>query len=774
IQGVSGAMAQTSFRNRPDYLPEIARLILEYTAVNLEAVLRPSGSSGQQILVEAARQTLFVLSDTADGRWQPQLGKEQLLHIMEHTVSLTAENPNWLLAEFENDSLLYTAVRIVLEVIREMPEDQRLSSETIVILVETVLDGIVGHEAILGLVKWGDGEAEETVLKQALKLVVYPLTRPMRRLGESEQAERRLLRRQRMIELLEFAIDRILRPYPDRRGIQLLALLSQQYLEWHREHPLKHAIAEDMLDLGLQILIAHPDKLIGPDHLAILGKQLFIAVEAMDMQRIRGYEVLPDLFRLCLRVTATHAHLVMATPDRDEPRYLAVVFLSYALPAIAGKDVPGAWCPEWSHEQLLNMLEHLLDVLASEPEWLIELTEDDPIQQQVIQAVMDSLAKLPDGARIRPETLELFLWSALRAGLTSPILIQQDDQLGQRLISRMLDIVISFVYAPNAGAERTAILDHMLRFTAEELFVRYPNRRGIALLHLVLAGYEYEHDRPLDSDQLYRLLQVGLEVIERHPYLIEDEQVWQDFLSELAGSLAAATSNINHLLPEIIRVSLQVSGQHINRLLAVGTEDPRRILTLAIEQTLLVITRPAEADQWRPQLAGEDILNILKIVLEVVVANPLWIKDDLLRKVLEVIWTSISEHTPNFSLSHEAIMRLVEAALEAVNLRKSLTLPIVDAQGQNHEMVLELALDRLFLTIYDPNGNEVAQWTLQQEQVILAIAEAYIYRLNQGPANETLIQALNDRIREAADQLAQQASWNLEELIAELEGLSVV
>ncbi|MEM8586121.1 MAG: hypothetical protein AAGF87_17745 [Bacteroidota bacterium] len=773
VEGVSGALAQTSFQDRPDYLPEIARLILEHTAINLEFVLQANGSSSQQILVETARQTLFILSETNDGRWQPQLGKDQLLRIIEYTISLTAENPNWLLAEFQNDSLIYSAIRIILEVIREMPEEERFSSETIVILIETVLDGLVGHESILGLVKWADGETEETVLKQALKLVLYPLTRPMKRLGATELFERRLARRQRVIELLEFAIDRILRPYPDRRGIQLLALLSQQYLEWHREHPLRHAVAEDMLDLGLQILIAHPDKLLGPDHLSALGKQLFIAIEAMDMQRLKGYEVLPDLFRLCLRVTAAHAHLVMATPDRDEPRYLAVVFLSHALPAIAGKDESGAWCPEMSVTQLLSMLEHLLDVLVSEPEWLIELSEDDPIQRQIIQAVMDSLAKLPDGARIRSETLELLLWSAMRAGLTSPILVQPDDQLGQRLISRMLDIIISFVYAPNAGAERTAILDYMLRFTAEELLVKHPNKRGIALLHLILAGYDYEHDRPLDTTQLYRLMQVGLEIIERHPYLIEDEQVWQDFLSELAGSLAASTTDIDHLLPEILRLSLQVAGRHIDRLLTVGQDDPRRILTLAIEQTLLVVTRPPADGQWRPQLAGEDLLGILTITLEAVVANPQWVKDELLRRVLEVIWTSISEQTPSASLSHEILMQLVEATLQSVNLRKSLTIPIVDAQGQDHEMVLELAFDRLLLTIYDPNGNDIAQWTLQQDQVILAIAEAYLYRLSQGPANEILIQALNDRIRQAANQLAQEAVWNLEALIGELEQLAI-
>jgi len=148
----------------PDILPEMMRLILEKSAVNMD-LLWPEefrNNPAKHLLITASREFLEKLSEPpAPGDWwTPIFSKTQLLEIAELVLEEVVQNPEWLVkrATIEN-TILGDAVEITLASLRKIPPG-RISTETGVEVLKAAIKGVALRREFLNRMKFKEEERE--------------------------------------------------------------------------------------------------------------------------------------------------------------------------------------------------------------------------------------------------------------------------------------------------------------------------------------------------------------------------------------------------------------------------------------------------------------------------------------------------------------------------------------------------------------------------------------------------------------------------------------
>lgn len=766
VVGVSGAMAQTNFR-RPDYLPELVRLILLYSATNLPEIWRDRGQGVENLLLVTTQQLLFALTEPTSDGWRPELSKNELLDIVNLLLERTAVNPGWITTEIDGNPLLREIIRIILRQLAAAPRALRLSPPVLLQLIDLIFEAVSQHPALLARINWTNDDEEQLVLELGLKLVLDATLR--------KDTTQLIDRNADLDFLLEYAFEAIIGPLGGERGLLILELLIEADLMPRVGREADLPTIEELIELALFVLSAYPELLTKDRTLVILIGQL---ADRLTVDDFSGSFWLADLLRITLRLTAERADLIVMS-DNSEPRYLVAIALTDALNALAGSQQSGPWRPELGGEQLLTIAEKMLDRLLLEPDWLLDLEQDDSLWRSVWQAVMDSLAQLPAGSRLGQELLELIIWNSLRAAANNASILEAinwgdgDDERERSILNRMLDLVITFAYPENfTGPERTVLLEDTLRFAFATLLSQHPDRRGLLLLELILASYEYRHDQPFDVEQAERLMEVGLEIIANHPELLSEDEVWREMIRDLANALRSAQLPIEHLLPEIIRLSLRIASGNLEQLLDIRPGSPRILLALAIEQTLRAITRPpGRGKAWRPRYTDQNLLDTLELVLTEVAENPQWVNDKFLELTLNAILDGIQNAQLNQPLPPSTVLLFIQSGLETVRFRRRFAIDFVDGQGAEKQLLIEYAVEGLVISIYGEDAHPDVRWTVGQSEVFEAVLLAYFYQLTQGPADEGLIEQLKIALAESLSDLENNLSWTVEDLIARLEAV---
>jgi len=115
-------------------MPEVARLVFENTAENLETVWPGNtDKAAQHLLLHASKTTLDLLAKPqASGQWKPIFNKTQTVALIDSVVKEVAHNPAWVTAKFQDKPMLHHALDGALEALQVIPasklnKDARLS-----------------------------------------------------------------------------------------------------------------------------------------------------------------------------------------------------------------------------------------------------------------------------------------------------------------------------------------------------------------------------------------------------------------------------------------------------------------------------------------------------------------------------------------------------------------------------------------------------------------------------------------------------------------------
>ena len=196
----------------------------------------------------------------------------------------------------------------------------------------------------------------------------------------------------------------------------------------------------------------------------------------------------------------------------------------------------------------------------------------------------------------------------------------------------------------------------------------------------------------------------------------------------------------------------------------------KHIMVIALQQILKAVTARPSAGKWKPKLTDAQVLEITEIVLEEVVANPQWVKNDLIKELISAVYKSFEQVPNGMPLHYITVKILIQDSLKAVNFRKQLVLDTIDKDGNTQKIALTYSLDGLFVTIFDGDGKSTAAWTLTQTDVINAIIERYLLVISGQPVTKESIDKLNAKIKKAVTDLNANLAFDLQEFLEALEG----
>lgn len=760
VMGVSKAMAEADFHHRPDLLPELVRLILEHTADNLSTVLGRPNAGPRYLLVEAIREFLWVISKhQTPGPWKPRFSKRHILAIANHLLDEVVLNPAWVLAEVEGDKLLRKALQVSFDALSKIPVEERLNLEVLELLIQLNIQTVATSQAVLEKVPWGNATEKVVILEKALDLV-FAFVFDKNKVAPAQRVEW-------LVDLLEYVLEVLIREYPDERCLVLVDLILFKDPNLKYGGGFNADLADALVESGLQVLNKYPQ--LVTESLPL--KNIIVGISgALQAKAWKQAGLLPELARLTLSYTAQNLRLLIPS-QTGEPRYLLVEALKLLLEAIAEVESNGEPPLSLTAAELLEIIEELLDVMVEHPAALLTKVRGGSIYETVLQATFEALARVPKEQRLKERTMAGLLPIVLRTAAIHPSILAEiewgktEDKIV--LLNKVLDLILLYVFSSDQDeAGRLALLEDLVYYVLDTLIAEHPDKTILLLLYLILFEDENMMKRgKWDEDRMNDLVEAALKVIEAYPELISKDLVFQKVVRDTAHALKVSKLEAPELFPEMIRLVLLHSADHVEMITNVKPTGSRYILAVALEECLRAIAARPKRGKWKPTLSIEQMTEIAALVLEAVANNPQWIsREKWIQLLLRIIFQALEVIPKDQGLTYEALRRLIQASIEAVSFRKQLLIHVIMKDGSKKQLVLSYALSGLFIKLYDPANQSAGTWTLTQSEVITAVIDLFLLRLSNVPANQEEVDKALQVIAEAIDKLNQNLAFSLEEL----------
>lgn len=759
VSGIARSLKASSFQ-QPGALPELLRLVLDYTGRNLFLLLEAEEDEPQYLLLIALEELLQALSTKANAdTWQLRLSWNQVLLLVEEVFDHLLLHPEWVLGEADQPSLLSEVLTEVFDALRLIPKHQRIDPATLEQLIQLSLYTAAASPKVLGKIKWGSDAEEKTILKRALSLVFHFVFEK----STAKGAERIGL----LMELVEYVLDVILAYHPEAKGLILIDLILFEDPNIDYRDGFNAELADQLIEAGLDVLQAHPALI--SEQLAF--QQIIVGVSgALSVSDFRSAGLLPELVRLTLSYTAQNLQLLVIS-DQQEARYLLVEGVRLLLVQLSTKKAAGTWRPHLSGPQLVEVVEEVLDILVQYPSWLIAEAGKDSLFETVLESTFAVLAQVPKEQRLRADTLSWLIQTVLRTAILHPTILDrikwENEAAKVSVLQQALDLVFAYVFSKDhPGQDRSAMLEDLLSYVLEVLIAEHPDKTVLLLLYLIFFEDEdLVFRKSWNQDEIDDLVAAALLVIEAHPELVTKDLVFQKIVKDTAQAVRASKLSTPDLFPELLRLVLVSTADNVELIVGMKANSPRYILAVALEQSLRVLAAKPKRGKWKPSLSAEQIVEITALVLDAVAENPQWItRDKLMQELLRVIFAALEVIPKDRRIGYETIRHLILLSLEAVSFRKQLIIEIVEADGSRKKLVLSYALEGLFIKLYDEDNQSAGTWTLTQTEVIHALIEWYLLQLSEGPANQAEVDKALAAIDEAIVKLNSNLAFSIEDL----------
>ncbi len=219
ITGVAGGLSSQANLLTGDVFPELARLVLEKSADNLD-LLWPEGASepARHLLITATGQLFHALSEGTVTQSWPTLTKDQLMRIVDVVFGEVVENPDWLLkkTELENDSALCVAVRAALAALQKRRD--RLSADTAVAVISEAVKASAVQLAFLRRLPPGGADAGKIAISAAIDAVFDSA------FGDGATVDEKWSRARAstLVAMLEVTLDRLAKLGVEQKHIDVL------------------------------------------------------------------------------------------------------------------------------------------------------------------------------------------------------------------------------------------------------------------------------------------------------------------------------------------------------------------------------------------------------------------------------------------------------------------------------------------------------------------------------------------------------------------------
>ena len=289
---------------------------------------------------------------------------------------------------------------------------------------------------------------------------------------------------------------------------------------------------------------------------------------------------------------------------------------------------------------------------------------------------------------------------------------------------------------------------------------------GDAVLGLVLDQPKGELDRVFGREALETVVKAALTAIGRHPtILIDTNNVGlKMLLSEVAGQLGRYDTVLTpDILPEMIRLILDKTGENLPFLWPDLATDPRKNLLLTGAATTLDILtmEPANEERWKPSFNPEDLIAVTEAVLEEFVENPGWLVDSsgTVNQNLKIALDAaigVLRRRGDVRLSTKTATDILRASLKTVAIRAEFL-----EQLPNGQPIIAAILDAIIGTVFDKGQDPKATWSLVRNEVIRGAVDISLQQLTKAGLTEANITKLRTVFDEQVAIIVAGEPWDL-------------
>ena len=293
---------------------------------------------------------------------------------------------------------------------------------------------------------------------------------------------------------------------------------------------------------------------------------------------------------------------------------------------------------------------------------------------------------------------------------------------------------------------------------------------GHAVLGLVLDQDKLDSQRLFSTKGLGKIIQAALSVAGEHPEILigSKDSALQTLLGEIAQQLSQYDTPLTpDLLPELVRIILSKTGEHLALLWPDFSNEPENHLLLsAVGATLQILTRPPDAKaKWRSQFSRDNLLAVIPAVVNEVTANPNWVlskagkEPDNLRAALSAAMTVLRNRADQ-RLSPSTAVEILTETIRAVGLRQEFLAQLPQSIPPAGQPIIAAALDAVLAAAFNHPPETAAAWQLLRPGALTAMVRCGLQQLAKSRLRPELIPAFATALQNQIDTIAEGKPWD--------------
>ena len=395
FSGVSDALKESKIQQL-NLLPELTRMILEKSALQLNLRVSLENGKEEYLLIAGLREILAALSanETSNSK-HPQLTPGQLLSFVELLLDAVIKNPNWLTTSFEGNPMIREVLAIPFRTLSKIPADQRLGYDLLTQVIESELEAIERSPHLMDRIQYGESPSEKTVLEHAFNLVIAWLFPPGERAG--------LHKTKQLMDVIAYAIEDLVSENPNTTGLAILELILSDAVGLDLSNGIIEDQTDELVEAVLLAIATQPELIQEAPGLREIAQESAGAIHLLSIDHPEiGLEILRNLFE----ESAGRLTILLEVND-TQFRHLLIEALQQFATAISMERKNGRYTIKLSEDQILDLVQIIFEGVVEQPEWV----EDEYIHQ-VLDAILQAVDAKSGGRRI-PYLLVSLLFQAL-------------------------------------------------------------------------------------------------------------------------------------------------------------------------------------------------------------------------------------------------------------------------------------------------------------------------------------------------------------------------
>jgi len=272
----------------------------------------------------------------------------------------------------------------------------------------------------------------------------------------------------------------------------------------------------------------------------------------------------------------------------------------------------------------------------------------------------------------------------------------------------------------------------------------------------------------LSRQGLETILKASLSVVGDHPQILTrtKHQGVKKLVSGLAKDLSKTEGLLSKdILPELLRMSLEKTGQNLELFWPDLKNHPENNLLLTAGKTTLKILSdpPGAGTKWKLEFSGKDLLSVTESVLDEFLKNPQWLLDEAgeIDGTLEDVLSAtigVLRKRGDKRLSASVAIEIINSSIKAVVLRQEFV-----EELPNGQPIVTAAIDTVMAAIFKKSNDPQVSWQLLRAEVITGATEVSLNALAKTDLQPGVIKKLKKAVKLQVASLKEGKLFDLDE-----------